>query len=76
MLKKMGPERDPPRPLGVKHKGTASIREQVVSHDDPFELSHIQLQGYYRLKLVLFHIKLTLFNTVGYEKIDSSNFRL
>jgi hypothetical protein len=25
--KKMGPERDPIRPLGVKHKGIASLKE-------------------------------------------------
>ena len=27
-IKKMGPERDPPRPLGVKHRGIASQKEQ------------------------------------------------
>jgi hypothetical protein len=26
--KKMGPKRDPPRPLGVKHRGIASQKEQ------------------------------------------------
>ncbi len=35
----MGPERDPIRPLGVKHKGIASLKEHwVCSRDRPIQI--------------------------------------
>ncbi len=48
MAKKMGPGRDPIRPLGVKHKGIASLKEhQVCSCGYLFELGDGQTRFKY-----------------------------
>jgi len=55
--KKMGPKGDPPRPLGVKHKGIASFKEHgYAPYDHLTKLGDRQSRDKYRLNLVLFHI--------------------